>query len=603
MTLFHKHTIFLPATWLLFALLWPIGVTLAHPVSVTSAYIEIRERTISLEVEVLAEDLVMFYDLETDSSMHYPGEGLRTLAESHKAFVLKHLHVLDAEGRELPKRITDADLSEIPESGIYYDELMTYWMTYRIEFSFEGNPEVITLMQDFGGEDPAVPSEVTIQVFHKGVRIDSLMLEHGEFQAIALNWDQSWGNIADDPAAVRKAYAERKEELLGVTASANLYSFAYLERDGLRHDVLIPLNLLDEWVPLDRAEASRLTVEEQHALRGRLEAFFAEQNEVNFDGQPVEPQIKRLTFYGAKPSDYGAKPPEQTVPIIGGRLGVAYHFPAREPPRRMEFTWRAFGPVSSIDTRFFAPDSEAGVIQEIRSWDKSFSWEGDPGAAHTTTLAELPEPPEPQVVRIPAASVAVGGIGLLLFLSGCFPRLSRQRMLQGTAILGLSPFLWTVGQLEINRGVPQEAIPHQQAVTDIFATLQGNVYRAFERRDETAIYDALVESVAGPLLESFYLEVIRGLRMEDLGGGVSRVDTIEILETEVEAGESTPHASFTLAASWNVSGTLEHWGHIHSRTNRYRAQFHIEGLEEGWRITGFEPLNQKLVSLKVRVRN
>ncbi len=596
-----KRSITLMA-WMALAIVWPLKSGWTHPVSVTSGMVEIREDRAVLEIEVLAEDLVMFYDMETDSGMMYEGAGLREKAEAHAAFLTKYFHVLDENGEALPARFADRDFSELPAAGLYYDELMSHWMTYRVEYPFEGRPDLLTLMQDFGGESPAVPSEVTLQVFHKGVRIESLMLEHGEFQAIDLDWNRDWGAIADDPAALREAYAERREELLGITASMNLYSFAYLERGGLRHEVLLPLNRLDQWFPLERAGQGRLSVAEQERLREPIAAFLAEQNHVTLDGREVAPVIQRLTFYGAKPSDYGAKPPEQAVPMIGGRLGVVYYFPAPSPPREVKFTWKMFDGLPSFETRFYAFDDGEAETHEMRSWENSFTWEGDPASGGVGAAAQVPPPPAARVARIPVAGLALGGCGLLVLLAGLPTRRRKSFAAAGLVLLGLSPLVWEAGRLEVARGVPPEGLPGEEAATEIFSALQGNIYRSFEQREEAAIYDSLADSVSGDLLEDFYLEVIRGLRMEDLGGGVSRVEAIDLLETEMESVEDAPVAAFELTATWNVAGTLEHWGHIHSRTNRYRARFRIEGLEQGWRITEFKPLNQERVSLKVRVR-
>jgi len=573
----------------------------AHPVSVTSTMVSIEDQRVLVEIEVLAEDLAMFYEMETDDTLYYTPDNLQEQAKKHCGFLLQHIHILDQEGRGLTGSVVDLDLSALPQEGIYFNQLMDYWMTYQIEFPFTEPPETLTVMQDLGGKEPPIPSEMSMQIFHKGVRLETLMLEHGQFQSFRLDWDRAWGEIADDPEAVRQAYFERRDELLGITASMNLYSFVYLERDGLRHEMLIPLNTLDEWIPLERANKGYLNVQEQHELKEKLDAFLAKQQEVSLNGRAVEPRLTRITFYGPSPSDYGASPPEKSVPVIGGRLGVAYFFPAQERPYELTFAWKEYKSLSALEPRFFVFEEGNGETHILYPGNESFTWKGERLPGSDLMLASLPTPPQSETWQVPILALGSTLLGLVLLAAGLVKRRCSV-LIASMVFLGVVPLVWSFVNLEINHGVSPKAMPTEEEVTPIFATLQQNIYRAFEQRKEGAIYDALAESVAGPLLEDFYLEVIRGLRMEELGGGISRVESVELLEKEITELSGQPRAIFEITATWNVSGTLEHWGHIHSRTNQYRARFHIEGLADGWRITHFEPLNQKLVSLKVRVR-
>ena len=53
---------------------------------------------------------------------------------------------------------------------------------------------------------------------------------------------------------------------------------------------------------------------------------------------------------------------------------------------------------------------------------------------------------------------------------------------------------------------------------------------------------------------------------------------------------------------WKVSGSVEHWGHIHSRTNRYDASFLVEPRDDAWKITGMKVDQQERMPLKTDIR-
>ena len=70
---------------------------------------------------------------------------------------------------------------------------------------------------------------------------------------------------------------------------------------------------------------------------------------------------------------------------------------------------------------------------------------------------------------------------------------------------------------------------------------------------------------------------------------------------------SEPTISFGYKANWTLDGTIEHWGHIHQRTNRYQARFLVELLKTedgtgGWKITDIQDQEFKPGVVKRRLR-
>ena len=92
---------------------------------------------------------------------------------------------------------------------------------------------------------------------------------------------------------------------------------------------------------------------------------------------------------------------------------------------------------------------------------------------------------------------------------------------------------------------------------DVFRQLHTQTYESFRFRNEEQIYDALATSVQGDLLQEIYLEIQRGLKMEEQGGAVSRIRDVEIIDGVFEplAGENIPtgniHLSGPLERRWN----------------------------------------------------
>jgi hypothetical protein len=61
---------------------------------------------------------------------------------------------------------------------------------------------------------------------------------------------------------------------------------------------------------------------------------------------------------------------------------------------------------------------------------------------------------------------------------------------------------------------------------------------------------------------------------------------------EVDA-ERAGGRAFRANCTWNVAGSVGHWGHIHQRTNQYVAELTVEPVDGVWRITALELIQEE----------
>jgi hypothetical protein len=59
------------------------------------------------------------------------------------------------------------------------------------------------------------------------------------------------------------------------------------------------------------------------------------------------------------------------------------------------------------------------------------------------------------------------------------------------------------------------------------------------------------------------------------------------------AMDPTPSGGFVARATWNVHGSVGHWGHVHQRGNRYQAELEIAPVDGFWKLTGLEILDEQ----------
>jgi hypothetical protein len=126
----------------------------------------------------------------------------------------------------------------------------------------------------------------------------------------------------------------------------------------------------------------------------------------------------------------------------------------------------------------------------------------------------------------------------------------------------------------------------------MFRPLHANIYRAFDYASDNEIYDVLAQSIDGPLLDQVFSDTYRSLVLQEEGGALCRVKTLNVIEANVLSDRRPEHV---VLCRWEVEGVVYHWGHSHARTNAYTAEYDLGLRPTGWRIVGVRPLHQEHV--------
>ena len=83
------------------------------------------------------------------------------------------------------------------------------------------------------------------------------------------------------------------------------------------------------------------------------------------------------------------------------------------------------------------------------------------------------------------------------------------------------------------------------------------------------------------------------MELENQGGARAKVDEVDIVAAVPEG--VTEANGFRSRCRWNVSGSVGHWGHIHSRANQYEAIFQVRVIDGVWKIASMEFLEESRI--------
>jgi hypothetical protein len=95
-----------------------------HPISVTETHIFVTQQSARARIQLFAEDLLLFHELEPDGEGLVPAAELKRGLELHRDFLTERVTLRDGNGDLIPSQVTDVVPFEIPEDGIPEEDLM-----------------------------------------------------------------------------------------------------------------------------------------------------------------------------------------------------------------------------------------------------------------------------------------------------------------------------------------------------------------------------------------------------------------------------------------------------------------------------------------------
>lgn len=155
----------------------------------------------------------------------------------------------------------------------------------------------------------------------------------------------------------------------------------------------------------------------------------------------------------------------------------------------------------------------------------------------------------------------------------------------------MAVLLGPLGNVAIALPASVGTAPNAGQAKRILSGLLPNMYRAFEFREESAVYDRLALSVTGETLTEVYLDHRRVLEMEERGGARARVEAVEVIG--VDSVQPEISGGFTCEGTWTVGGTVTHFGHRHFRQNRFDARVLVVPVDNTWKIRSIEVLGEE----------
>ncbi|MEM9399760.1 MAG: hypothetical protein AAF984_06085 [Verrucomicrobiota bacterium] len=370
------------------------------------------------------------------------------------------------------------------------------------------------------------PYPIGFIVYHKSLPVIEVQ-RLSETERVLLDWVDPW----------KSAFAQDKWKRYPASPVLN---FIYIESNEVRQEVILRPFDLKQWLPSDWQSTYAWGEGLKEQIKQEVGELLMKNCQCIIDGVVVQPELLSADFLQLRRSGaekiitMDALPPQNTL------LGVTLIYPIEKKPASVEAKWNLFSEqITEV----------AGVmIDEFQKKPAALS--GELTSIHWS----------PSTAR------------------SLRDEMSGELEVEGRTVVGRLLNVVGVGRVD------------EVEATGILHHLLWNMYRAFDYREDSKVYDKLEESIGGDLLQTVYLQMKKALTLQAQGGMQVKVNVVELLNVEIE---DTTSRGFRARCQWNVAGSVGHWGHVHYRTNQYSAEVTAESSDGLWKLDELKILDEQ----------
>ena len=553
----------------------------------TIAEFHLTTDSLRVELEIGAGDLDAFRNLMPDEIYAKLGHEPEPYNDRLRRFITEEFLILDARGQplrgvplhlQLRPRVKRDEITGLPLPVDPDNQEVVFYAV--LGYALAGRLASLTLVAPQRREGGAAMASIGFVLYHLGLPVNDFRYLSGR-ETVDLDWDDPW-------------YSRFRNRNLRRQYDAPLNVFLYVEPYEVRVEIIARPADLQRWQDFGLATADTIAAAVQESLLVQVGDFLARNFELTVDDQSVKPTLDRINFLHRTLRNSTIIEPPEPLPMVSATLGAIFVHPTAGLPTEAAVTWKLFSP--RIEYIYAAATDEAGPLpSRLGPDDNVLLWKNFLTNPTLPTLVPIPPPPRMGRLHLPVASLILLGVLVWLLVRwrrvGLRPRwwlVALGGLLSGAVLL--APVIRVSVPFPLNRTTDLATVDTEGVVSGLLT----NVYRAFDFREEEAIYETLARSASGELLTRIYLETRRSLELQSQGGAQVKVKEVSLAEVLPSALPGT--AGFDARCKWNVTGSVGHWGHIHQRVNQYDAVLRIEPVDGAWKITGLELLQEERVS-------
>jgi hypothetical protein len=328
-----------------------------------------------------------------------------------------------------------------------------------------------------------------------------------------------------------------------------------------------------------------ISIQMQEELKSAISQNVLGNSEIRINGREIEPGDMNVNFVHLSRGGVSIRETPIQESIQEGILGITIIYDIETLPDSLDVNWTFFtDSVTMVEASVV--DTHGAFTKVLTPNDTDIQWKNRLAGYQVPVIEAVEVKPYP----LPLLSM-VFFTGILIIILVIWIRVGKIRYIQIiTGILIVAFLMYPFARTSASVPFLSNWKPSNERTGILLNDLLTNVYRAFDRRDENAVYNRLALSVTGDQLTDIYLQNRQVMALENRGGARAKVDEVNIID--VFEVKKSADQGIVADAVWTVRGSVNHFGHTHYRQNKYRALISFVSENEIWKINSIEPIEE-----------
>jgi hypothetical protein len=361
------------------------------------------------------------------------------------------------------------------------------------------------------------------------------------------------------------------------------HAYLYVEPYSARFECLVRLEEMLSMI--GESTATMLPPEKQAIIQEKARKMAEDWLSLKLTPPSATPPVlKTVTVLKGVPGRTETLKPGDLIVVKDSLVGFIWEQDYETIPEDIEVTWKGFTtalPQLPL-TIIVGNQSDESKLTET---SPSMVWHNQGRVSLRSPLVEVPPVPPAAKIFVPLGTLlwVIFGVFYLIHQRKKTRRVPGRAFIAWTSLVLGAAVLWRVLAFEVTLPWSTNKPVAPDQAERILQSLLRNTYRAFDQRQESAIYDVLERSIHGPLLQKLYLQTLQSLKLDDQDAVRVQVNQVGVDVDGVRSLKVRP--GFVVEGQWTALGTVGHWGHQHQRVNRYLATMTVEPIGEAWKLT------------------
>ena len=538
--------------------------------------IYVEDGQIRVTYEIGLKDWKYFKEIIPEDLLNE--EILKYIKSQDENYFFNHVFSINADGKNLIGNIVQQEVMPRKYRASLYtgkvDENTTVskeMLFVEIIYPLSSQPKKVVITPPMEEDLKGTRANIGFVTYHKKIPVNDLRYL-SQLSTLNLNWDDPWYSKYDN-INLRRHH------------QSSLMSFLYVDPYEVRHEVLVRVKDLEEWLNLEYELDDTIEVEEQDALKEKISVFLVNRNIVTIDGKVGRPIVDKIHFVKWSLAGIQIQELKEPMDYSSAVIGVIFAYPHDSIAQNITVDWDMFSErIREVPN--VATDPAGPMPYTLKQDDHILVWKNYLKKYKLPTISE---------VEVSYAKIPVFYLIALVFIILGLVKVSKSYkknylkyglvILIGIVLIGLGSFF----KQSITIPFMQQSSFSKPEASSVISHLLKNTYRAFDFREESDIYDKLAVSNHEQLLTALYIQTKTSMVLESQGGIQVKVKDVEVIDVE-EVSSNADGVSFR--CKWIVKGDVGHWGHIHSRTNQYDAILQIKPENDVWKLNKIDIIEE-----------